>query len=179
MTISGYNARLPDDCLLDTGVLYIGNSPIGVSRGGLTFDPAKELRNVEYDGKTTPVKGLDRTVYMAPVISGRFIQFGPEDIERYDAGIVNTGPDTTFTPKDAGVFLASGDYQTDVRLLFARSGGGFAQVRFPVAFCARYQLAGQDRSEAEIDCAFEARRDPDTTSEGDAPYLIELLASIS
>jgi hypothetical protein len=180
MPISGYNDRLPDDILVNTGVVYVGNSPMGVSRGGLNFDPAAEMRNVEYDGKLAPVKGLDRKVYVAPVISGRMLQLGPEDIVRYDPGIVNTGPDTTFTPKDAGVFLAAGDYLTNLRLVFERSGGGFAQVRFPVALCVRYAIAGTDRSEGEVDCAFEARRDPAVqTAEGDLPYIIELLDTIS
>src|SRR5438128_9741400 len=48
--LTGYTANLPSDVLLDSGVLYVGSTPIGVTRGVPEFNPNKEVENVDFDG---------------------------------------------------------------------------------------------------------------------------------
>lgn len=183
--LSPYTSTLPYDILLDTGMLYLGSNPFGASRGGLSFDPAKVIRNIPFDLKRAPLLGLDRVTEMLPVIEGTFIELGSPDFQNFETGATNTFASATavtgiITPKKAGVLFAAGDYLTNLRLVFQRANdGGYVQVRFPKAVCKTYGLSGKDTEEAEVKATFEARLD--ITASGatiyDAPYLIEGLTT--
>lgn len=181
---SGYVSRLPADVLLDTGVLYIGGAIVGPSRGGLSFDPGTEWSNIGYDGKKQNRTLLDRKTFTAPMISGRLLLFAPTDYPRLEPDVTSSSPGAPVssngrkTPKPAGVLLDEGDYVHDLRLVFERKAGGFVQIRFVYALCARWRLAGQDRGEAEIDVEFHARLAA-AEAEGTVPFVIEELTAIS
>jgi hypothetical protein len=183
--LSGFlAAAVPPDILKDSGVLYVGNNPMGVSRGGLTFDPKKEIRNVDFDGKKSPVMGLDRVSKHAPVFSGTMLEFDNTDVGFYEPGITDgvTGVATgVMTPIDAGQLFVAGNYLTNLRLIFARANdSGYVQIRFPRALCTKYSLVGKDSEEPEVSCEFEARLDMSVSGAdlGDAPYVIEYLATL-
>lgn len=182
---SGYTTSLPDDVLLDVAVLSrevaAAQVPFGVSRGGLSFNPNKETRNVEFDGKRSPIAGLDRVTKFAPVIEGRFIQIGKAqlaDLEPGSSTATSTGtasPTTyTITPTDASTLIAEGDLLTNLRMRYNRLGGGFVDIIFPVAICSQYDISGQDNNEAEVNATFEARlaSDDAASSTDTPPYQI-------
>lgn len=180
--LSGYTATLPNDVLLDSGTLYVGSTVVGASRGGLSFDPQKEQRNVEFDGKKSPILGLDRITKMAPIISGTMIEFGQADITVYDTGATSSFASATavtgsITPKKGGTLFVAGDYITSLGLVFERAlaGAGFIRVRFPKAKCNKYALKGTDGEEAEVDVEFAAVLDMSASGAtiADAPYVIE------
>lgn len=180
--ISGYSATLPKDVLLDSGVLYAASTPIGASRGGLSFDPQKVIRNIEFDGKRTEILGLDRIIEMKPVISGTMIEFGQADIAFYDTGATSSFATATavtgvITPKKAGILFAPGDYVTNLALVYPRAeqGMGYIRIRFPKAKCNKYQLKGQDKTEAEVQVEFAAVLDLSVSGAtiADAAYVIE------
>lgn len=193
---SGFTDTLPDDVLIDTGVLYVGNSngigitPIGVTRGGLTFSPEKEMRNIEFDGKRGDIEQLDRITRHGGRISGTFIQLGATQIPRFEAGVTtdSSAPFATGTPanvttqhqpKAASTLLAAGDYITNLRLVYARRNGDYVQVRFPKALCETYEWVGEDNSEAEIAAEFVARLPltvADTNTDAPLYYIEELSA---
>lgn len=184
--LTAFTPTLPDDILLDSGVLYVGGSPLGVSRGGLTFNPSKEVRNVEFDGKRADITELDRILKYAATIGGTFIEINPsKQLPKLEPGHTSSSPGsnvtTRLTPKPAGQLFAAGDYLTDLRLIFERTDGSFVQVRFPKALCLTYELKGTDGSEAEIACEFHARQTlADAAVDlGTAPYLIEYLNALS
>lgn len=185
MPISGYSATMPKDILEGSGVLYVGSSPLSASRGGLSFDPAKEVRNVEFDGKKSPIKQLDRTIRVVPVISGNMIQAGQSQLTQYEAGATSSFASPTavtgvITPKKAGLLYAAADYLTNLRLVFERlDNSGFVQVRFPVAYCRKYSLKGTDGEEAEVAVEFEARLDMSVSGAliNDLPYVWEGLTT--
>lgn len=177
MPITSYSADLPSDCLLDSGVLYVGSNIVGVSRGGLSFDPGRTWRNTEFDGKRSPVKGLDRIAGFASKIAGTMLEFGTEELPQFEPGSTSDSgtPTNTFTPKAAGVVLSSGDYLTNVRLVFERGNGKYAAVLFAVGLVTEYSLKGQDNSEAEVQITIEARLDiTGGAVPGTCPYKIEL-----
>lgn len=180
--ITGFDTTLPADCLLDTGVLYVGSTPVGVSRGGLSFDPGKQTRNIEFDGKRSPIKGLDRVTGWLSKIMGTIIEFAATEIAKLEPGETHAtvGAVTTYTPKAAGSLYASGDYLTDVRLFFERSGGNYAAIYFPSGIVNKWgPLRGQDNNEAEIPIEIEARLV--VAANGDVPkcpYVIELRTSL-
>ena len=50
---------------------------------------------------------------------------------------------TIITPNASGELYVAGDYLTNLRYVFSRLSGGYAQVRFPKALCTKYQLASK------------------------------------
>lgn len=182
--LTGYTATFPNDVVLDSGQLYIGATVFGAFAGGLKFDPGITWREVEFDGKRSPVKGLDRKAMMLPKISGTCIQLSTGNVAQLEPGVTvaasggYTGS-TSYWPKDAGVFLASGDYLTDVRAVWLRGDSTFVQVRFPVGVCTKYDIVSKDGAEIAIALEIEARLDMSVSGAqiGDAPYRIEYLTT--
>lgn len=179
---SAYNTRLPTDMILDTGILQADiTTPgtletIGVSRGGLSFDPGSENHEVEYDGRRAPVMGLDRKVFMRPKITGTMLLAGEQDLRLYEFAGAGTG--LVVTVKPANIFLVAGDYHK-FALIFSRSGygatsAGTVTITFPVGLVMKYSISGKDKSEAEIPIEIEARqnRDDANSTDGETLYTI-------
>jgi len=173
--LTGYTATLPADVVLDSGQLYVGATVFGAFNGGLKFDPGVEYRNIEFDGKRSPITALDRKTALMSTTNVLQIEPGATVV----AGGAWTGS-TSYMPKDAAGFLAAGDYLTDVRCVWLRGGGNFVQVRFPSALCTKYDITSQDGAEIAIAITIEARLDMGVTGAqiGDAPYRIEYIASV-
>lgn len=196
--LTGFNNNsFPSDVLLDSGVLYIGSTVWGAFAGGLKFDPGITYRNTDFDGKRSPVKGLDRVTMRMPKITGTVIQLPPTaaqvagSVPQIEPGGATqaTGAwsgSTSFEPKTAGVLLAAGDYLSNVRCIWQRGGtttsaGSYVQIRFPAGLCTKYDMAGQDGAEVAIALEIEARLDPQVSgfsNIGAAPYRIEYLTSL-
>jgi len=189
--LTGYTSSLPSDVLLDSGVLYVGATVFGAFAGGLKFDPGVTYRAADFDGKRSPVKGLDRVTMRMPKISGTCIQLSTTNVGQIEPGAATavTGAwtaSTSYAPKSAGQLLASGDYLSDVRLIYQRGGatssaGSYVQVRFPSGLCTKYDMTGQDGAEIAIAIEIEARLDPTLsgfTAIGSAPFRIEYLTSV-
>lgn len=189
--LTGYTSALPSDILLDSGVLYVGATVFGAFAGGIKFDPAVSYRNADFDGKRSPVKGLDRVTMRMPKISGTVIQLSTTNVGQVEPGatVAATGSwtgSTSYAPKSAGQLLASGDYLSDVRAIWQRGGatasaGSYVQVRFPSALCTKYDVTGAEGAEVAIAIEIEARLDPTLsgfTAIGTAPFRIEYLTSV-
>ena len=176
--------NLPSDVLLGTGWLFDDNTFIGISRGGLTFDPAVERRNIPYDGKMSNAEELDWDTFSGATIAGTFIQFVSK-VGIYEPGQTTSSPggsvSSLITPHVAGELYSEGDYIRNLRLVFGRTTSGFVQVRFFSALVAQYTIAGVDREEATIAATFEARNllDDLAATPGKKPYVIELLSAFS
>ena len=183
--LTGYTATLPTDVVLDSGVLYIGSTVFGALTGGLKFDPGTEYRAVEFDGRRSPVKGLDRKAAMMPKLSGTLIQLSTTNVTQIEPGAdleatqAWTGS-TSYAPQRAGTFLVAGDYLENVRAIWLRGGGNYVQVRFPDALLTKYDVTSQDNAEIAIAVEIEARLDMSVSGAnvGDAPYRIEYLAAV-
>lgn len=179
--ITGYNgADLPNDVLMDSGVLYISGTPIGVSRGGWRFNVNREVRQLEYDGRRSPERLGDRIVGYRPVISGQLLEFDTADIQRIEfgaaeatAGTPGTDEVKTYTPLPASTFFSTGHYLDNVRLVFARGSTGYAAIYFPHALIISWDLASQDKDEAVYNVEIEARLGA-AANRWDAPHRIEL-----
>lgn len=183
--LSGYTATLPADVVLDSGQLYIGATVMGAFNGGLKFDPGVEYRNIEFDGKRSPITALDRKTGFMPKVSGTVIQLSTGNVAQIEPGaaLTVTGAwtgSTSYMPKDAAGFLAAGDYLTDVRCVWLRGNGSFVQVRFPSALCTKYDVTSQDGAEIAIAIEIEARLDMSVSGAqiGDSPYRIEYIAAV-
>jgi hypothetical protein len=185
--LTGFTATFAStDAVLDSGVLYVGANVFGVTKGGLNFDPGITYRNIEFDGKRSPVRLLDRKMMVQPKLSGTVIQLSTGNVAQLEPGATTatTGAwtgSTSYTGKRAATNLVSGDYLTDVRAIWLRASGGFVQVRFPAALCTKYDIQSQDADEVAIGIEIEARLDTSVTgftNVGDMPYRIEYIASV-
>lgn len=183
--LTGYTSNLPSDVIIDSGVLYVGATVFGATTGGLKFDPGTEYRSVEFDGRRSPVRLLDRKAMFMPKLSGTVIQLSTTNVGQIEPGatVVASGAWTTSTsyqPKAAGLFLASGDYLTDVRAIWQRGSGAYVQVRFPAALLTKYDVTSQDNAEVAIAIEIEARLDMSVsgTTTGTSPFRIEYLAAV-
>lgn len=192
--LTGYTATLPTDVLLDSGVLYAGTTVFGAFAGGLKFDPGITYRNVEFDGKRSPVKGIDRKMMQMPKLTGTVIQLSTTNVGQLEPGATSatgvtavtaaggwTGASQSFTPKRAANLLAAGDYLSDIRAIWLRGSGTFVQVYFRSALCTKYDITSQDGSEIAIAIELEARLafgETGYTNVGDAPYRIEYLNAV-
>jgi hypothetical protein len=192
--LTGYTAALPTDVLLDSGVLYAGTTVFGAFTGGLKFDPGFTYRAVEFDGKRSPIKGLDRKLSQMPKLTGTLIQLGTTNVGQFEAGATVatgvtavtaaggwTGASSSYTPKRAAGLLAAGDYLADIRAIWLRGNGQFVQVYFRSALCTKYDITSQDGAEVAIAVEIEARLpfgETGYTNVGDAPYRIEYLTAV-
>lgn len=195
--LTGFTSTLPSDVLLDSGVLYIGTKVFGAFQGGLKFDPGTTYRNTDFDGKRSPMKGLDRVTMRMAKLSGTLIQLSPSATTVIGAGVAELEPgaavnatggasgSTSYEPRAAGTLLASGDYLSNVRAIWQRGGtttsaGSYVQVRFPSALCTKYDISGSEGAEVAIAIEIEARLDTSLSgfSVGSAPFRIEYLTTI-
>ena len=182
MPQSGYNSSTPDGFGL-YGVLYSGfdtdagtGTKIGVSRGGLRFNPNLTIRNPEYDGKLANIVGLDRITFRNPTISGTMIELTKENLMMFEPGGA-----TPTTLKDSGTFLAgpTPDYIQDVAVAFERPDGSVFGYNLPDALVTSYEVAGQNsEGETEVSVTIEGRLLHGTTpDEGVPPYeMFEIAA---
>lgn len=196
--LTGFTNSLPNDVLLDTGVLYIGSTVFGAFQGGIKFDPGVTYRNMDFDGKRSPVKLLDRVTMRMPKITGTVIQLSPTETTSVSGKVTVIEPgssanatgawasSTSIEPRAAGTLLTTNDYVSNVRAIWQRgatttSTGAYVQVRFPSAIVTKYDITGSEGAEVAIAIEIEARLDTALsgfTNVGAAPFRIEYLTTI-
>lgn len=187
MTLTGHTANLPSDVLLDMGILMIGSTVIGVTRGAPQFSPNIEVDSLEFDGRHAPIKGGDRFFYGPAKFTATLIEFGDSSTGNQIAKLLPGSTSasagspnvTTITPKVGGGFVASGDYNSDVRLIFERGIGSgtkkYAAVLFPCALVEQWDsLQGETKKGASYQITIGARKDMASGTTADAPFKIEL-----
>ncbi len=103
-----------DKILLGYGVVSVGDTPIGLTRGGSAFLVEREIREIEADGDKGPVAGrivIDREV--AKLTVNALEMFTAADMVKYYPGISIT-PDPEVTPAKnimtSTLTIAAGDH---------------------------------------------------------------------
>lgn len=92
--------------LLGYGVVTVGATPIGLTRGGSSFTVEREIRNIEADGDRGQVKGrIVIDTENAKLTVNALEPFTAEDMSKYYPGIENTTGTTTSTLQ-----IVAGDY---------------------------------------------------------------------
>jgi hypothetical protein len=84
--------------LLGNGIVSVGGAPIGLTRGGGSFDVEREYREIMADGDFGPVKGrqtIDREVAKLTVNSLEF--FSAADMVKYFPASLTTAGATVDT----------------------------------------------------------------------------------
>lgn len=136
--------------LLGYGVVSIGATPMGLTRGGSTFTIEREFREIAADGDFGPVGGrvvIDREV--AKLTVNALEMFTAADMVKYYPGMAIT-PDNETTPTkntmtSTGV-IAAGDY-VDVTWTGATKDGKALTIKITKAINManlEWQLADKD-----------------------------------
>lgn len=180
--ISSYDADFPSDVLLSTAALYIGDDVFGGTLGGLTFNPNRELTNIDFDGKRAMIAGLDRIVRRRAVFSGTAQKLGVSDLEVFEPGGSSTSgwsSGDAYVPVQAGPLYTSEMYLDNVAMRWMRGNGEYFQVRFPKAVVTTWQVADTTDQAAGMQIEIEARVDMsvENASPSDAGYIYEYLAT--
>lgn len=103
-----------DKILLGYGVVSVGLTPIGLTRGGSVFTVEREYRNIEADGDKGPVKGrivIDTEV--AKLTVNALELFTAADMTKYYPGMSITADPVGTPTTDAmtsTITIASGDH---------------------------------------------------------------------
>src|SRR5262245_44778156 len=115
--------KLPSDALFDQGIVRIGSTNWGVTKGPPSFTPNRTMMNSEFDGKTVPLKLLDRIIHGEPTVEFTAIELGPaltgNQIAKLEPGStsadtgVSPNTKTTVTPLAGNQFLLAASYITD------------------------------------------------------------------
>lgn len=184
--LSSYTTSLPSNVLLDSGVLYLGNSIWSAHEGGLTVDLKTTRRQIPFDGQSSDVVGLDRSTMFEGHIKGAVYEFSSTLALQYEAGAtlatVTGGPSgaTQVQPKAARTIYASGDYLSNVRAVWMRADNTFVQVRFPKALVMSWgPLKGADKNEVKIDLDIQAKLDMSVSGQltNNCPWVVEYFAA--
>lgn len=172
MAFPGYAA--PTGFVVDAAVLLHGSTPMGATKGGLTWNPGKEIRHVEFDGLSTEIAGLHRILAYKPTISGNMKDLSAAAIGRYEPGSTSDGSSTnTYTMKPAKEFYASGDYLQDVTFKGNRSDGKAFVIKLAWAIVREYNITTPDRNEADVAITLEGVLQPGATDLELCPYTIQ------
>lgn len=186
MPLTGHTSNFPNDVLLDMGILMVGAAAIGVTKGPPKFSPAIELAMSEFDGMHAPLKGMDRLFYGEAQFSATIMEIGDSATGNQAAKLLPGSTSasagspnvTTITGKSGGAFLASGDYLTDVRLIFQRGVSSGTKQYFAIYFpCGlvlpTWELQGEARKYATTAITIGARKDMASGSVYDCPFKLE------
>lgn len=185
--LSSWTPTLPEDVIVDSGVLYIGANVFSAHTGGLKFDPTRTLRQVVFDGQRSPIVGLDRTVETNAVLTGTVLQVPATNFPILEAGAqspvppVPGGPSgaTQLQPKLGSLMFAVGDYLTNVRAIWQRGDYSYVQVRFPKGLCTKWDLTSTDKEEGKFAITIEARLDMSVSGQltGNPSWVMEYYAA--
>lgn len=110
--------------LLGKGVFYIGDIPIGLTRGGGQFTVEKEIRPIEADGDRGPVKGRIAQDKATPKLLMNSLEVINENIEKMYAAIkVTKNTETKKTIVTGSGQIKDADYQEFVKWVGKTKGG--------------------------------------------------------
>lgn len=179
---SGYTAATPGAVVYGAGVLLhevVGvNKVLGVTRGGVSFDPGVSMRAFEYDGRSSPAEGDDVVDSYAATLTGTFLEASDDDLALYERGAAWTGTtDKTLTPLPVGTRLAAGNYVKNLRWIGQRGDGKWEEVLLATALVESYTERSADKNEREFSVTFAGRVPASAASPDVAPYVRRVLAT--
>jgi hypothetical protein len=185
MSFPGYTK--PTEAMIDAGVLYLRNPDasnligMGPSRGGLTFNPGKEMRNIEFDGKTTEIEGLDRVLRYNSTLTGGLIDFSRKSLGYYEPGSTSadSGSTTRIQPIGATQFLTAGAYLKDVLWISRNQDNRIKVVGFARALVNEYEVVGEADNETIANVTIMAKLPSSVTDINEAPYRWFIANSIA
>lgn len=174
MTMPGY--AVPDDDVVDVGVISVGGSAAawGATIDGLKWDPGKEVRHIEYDGRSFEHVGLHRTIRYNSVLSGKIKRGGAAFMLDLEPGSESDGSSTNqVTLLAAREPWTEGMYLEDVFYIGRQQDGVVFRVSMPFAYVRKYSMQTKDNNEAEWDVEIVPAKDPADTDPYAVPFAYQ------
>lgn len=160
--ISGIGASTAGRILLDAGCLYVDyglgtQALIGATKGGSTFDPQDEYRDIEVDGAPGPVKGFVRRLKCSPVIKTTLLEISTTNLLRMYPGMVNN-PNSTHDVLTRTAQVASTNYLTNVAYVTKKQGTAqLFIIKLSNVLCKfSSPIGGTDNDEISVPVEFHA-----------------------
>jgi hypothetical protein len=155
---------------VDAAMLYIGSTPFGQTRGGVTFDPGANDRDPEFDGVPPFVEDAARVTSYNSRLTGRFGVFTAAMWSNLHPGSTSDGStlNNAITPVDTRLFFA--DTLADFRCIYRINSNTYHAI---VARRVRFRpwtVAGEDNNEGLFDGTIQMLCDPADLTQ--APYRI-------
>ncbi len=185
--LSGYTSTFPQEVLLNPAIVTIGTALLGVTKGGVSWDPEMTTAEIAFDGMRSKIKGLERISKRGGKLSGMLLQIASAaQVQKLELGATTatstiTGVTSVITPKDAGVLFVSGDYLADVRATWetGQGSGHYFSIHMPTAVCLKYSIKGGDNGEADVSFEFAAVLDMAVAADITAPpYNYEIRTTL-
>lgn len=109
-------ASATHEIFLGEGVFYIGETPIGLTRGGGQFTVEREIRQIEADGDKGPVKGRNVIDKSTPKLVMNALQIIGENLPKMYPGLKVSDSDSKKVVTGTGKIVDS-DYQDFVKFV--------------------------------------------------------------
>lgn len=122
MSINEKAVQVTKDILLGNGVFYVGETPIGLTRGGGQFVVEREIRQIEADGDKGIVKGRNIVTKIVPKLTINALEVINENLPKMYSGITITDSDGKKKVTGKGQ-ISSDDYQPTVSFVGETKGG--------------------------------------------------------
>jgi hypothetical protein len=182
---SGYTTATTSAIIPNVAVIYRDisstSTPIGLSRGGITFAPNPVWTQFEFDGRRSDIEALHRITGWDATISGTLLELTNVNFSGVlePSSSVTTGTATptvvTITPQPASTFLtATTDYLINLTMQFTRGDSKIIKVIFAKALCTKYDIVGTDPDGGIVNVEFKAVLDATAaaSSTDTCPYVI-------
>lgn len=147
----------PDKFVVDVGVITVGGvaEAWGATEGGLNWDPGKKVRHVTFDGMSSEIEGMHRTIAYDAKLSGK-IKRGGAVLLDFEPGSESDGSSggssgNTISLLDVRTPWEAGMYLEDVHYLGRQQDGNIYLINIPRAYVKSYKLATKDNEEGVWD----------------------------
>jgi hypothetical protein len=151
MTMPGY--AVPDDAIVDVGVIAVGGvvAAWAATEGGLTWDPGKKVRHVEYDGRSFEHANLLRVTGYDSKLSGKIKRGFTLDFEPGSESDGSSGSDGNSVTLLEARLPEEGDCLTDVYYIGQQQDQVIFRIYMPLAYVKSYKMVTKDNDEATWD----------------------------
>jgi hypothetical protein len=152
MAMPGY--AVPDDAIVDVGVIAVGGvaAAWAATEGGLSWDPGKKVRGVEYDGKSFEHAGLLRVTGYDAKLSGKVKRGFTTDFEPGSSSDGSSGSDgNVVTLLEARLPWTENMLLADVYYIGQQQNQVIFRIHMPLAYVKMYKLVTKDNDEGVWD----------------------------
>ena len=175
--------KVPDDDVLDVGVIAVGGvaAAWAATEGGLTWDPGKKVRHIEYDGRSFEHEGLQRTIGYDAKLTGKIKRGGAAfllDLEPGSTSDGSSGSDGNgITLLAARQPWEAGTYLEDVFYIGLQQDGNIFRIDIPMAYVKEYKMVTKDNDEAVWDITLVPVKPASDTDPYSIPFTYHIVAA--
>jgi hypothetical protein len=168
MPASGLTTTTPSRLWVGPAVVYRGATPVSTSDGSVRAEETFVTRQPRIAGLTHKIAGLDRVISSTMTITGTFLERSAalSALAQPGGTTVVAGGTSTMTPPRPGVFLATNQYDANIRMVIETGDGGMFEVQMDRPLLLSGPTSVSDPEEGGTVLTWEARN---LASDPDAP----------